>query len=325
MITRRGLLTGTMAAGFGLSTAGAARSQTYPVKPIKAILPYTAGSPNDVIARLIGPVLASRLGQSVVVDNRPGGGTAIGLKAVMTSEPDGYTLLFTNTPTHVIAQLVSKGFTYDPIKDFVPIVTVGSTSLVLVVPPSIPANNLKDFISYAKANPGTLNFGFGQGTLPHLVGEAFKLATGTDIASIPYRGGAQAITDMLGGRIHMNFGAGATLVPLIREGKIKALAVTSEKRGAELPDVPTMIESGLPDLTTVTYYGFLGPAGTPADVVARINGDINESLKSPELRVTMQRVGFEPTGGPPQAFADLIAKQLQRWAPIVKATGFQMD
>jgi tripartite-type tricarboxylate transporter receptor subunit TctC len=325
MITRRGLLTGTMAAGVGLSAGGLALAQSYPSKPIKAILPYTAGSPNDVFARLIGPVLASRLGQSVVIDNRPGGGTAIGLKAVMTSEPDGYTLLFTNTPTHVIAQLVSKGFTYDPIKDFVPIVTVGSTSLVLVVPPSLPANNLQEFVSYAKANPGKLNFGFGQGTLPHLVGEAFKLATGTDIASIPYRGGAQAITDMLGGRIHMNFGAGATLVPLIREGKIKALAVTSEKRGAELPDVPTMIESGLPDLTTVTYYGFLGPAGTPADVVAQINGDINESLKSPELRVTMQRVGFEPTGGSPQAFAELIAQQLQRWAPIVKATGFQMD
>src|SRR5262249_48730199 len=211
MSTRRGLRTGTMAATFGLSAAGGARAQAYPSKSIKVILPYTAGSPNDVIARVIGPVLSSRLGQSVVVDNRPGGGTAIGLKAVMSSEADGYTLLYTNTPTHVIAQLVSKGFTYDPFKDFVPIVAVGGTSLVRVVPPSIPADNLKDFISYAKANPGKLNFGFGQGTLPHLVGEAFKMVTGTDIASIPYRGGAQAITDMLGGRIHMNLGAGATL------------------------------------------------------------------------------------------------------------------
>src|SRR5262245_249837 len=323
MITRRGLLTGTMAATFGLSAA--ARAEGCPSKPIKVILPYTPGSPKDVMARVIGPVLWSRLGQCVVVDNRPGGGTAIGLKAVMSSEADGYTLLYTNTPTHVIAQLVSKGFTYDPVKDFVPIVAVGSTSLVLVVPPSIPADYLKDFISYAKANPGKLNFGFGQGTLPHLVGEAFKMVTGTDIASIPYRGGAQAITDMLGGRIHMNLGAGATLVPLIREGKIKALAVTSEKRGAELPDVPTMIESGLPELTTVTYYGFLGPAGTPEEVVTRINGEVNDSLKSAELRASMQRVGFEPVGGSPQDFATLIAQQLQRWAPIVKATSFQMD
>src|SRR5262249_2554833 len=223
--------------------------QGYPNKRIKGVLAYRPGWPKDVIARVIGPVLSARVGQPVVIDNRPGGGTAVGLKAVMSAEPDGYTLLFTNTPTHVIAQLVSKGFTYDPIKDFAPIVAVGSTSLVLVVPPSIPAKTLKEFIAYAKANPGKLNFGFGQGTLPHLVGEAFKLATGTDIANIPYRGGAQAITDMLGGRIHMNLGAGATLVPLIREGKIKALAVTSTKRSDELPDVPTMAESGLPELT----------------------------------------------------------------------------
>ena len=323
MITRRGLLTGTIASGVVL--AGSANAQPFPNKPIKVILPYTAGSPNDVIARVIGPVLSTRLGQSVVVENRPGGGTAIGLKAVMSAEADGHTLLFTNTPTHVIAQVVSKGFTYDPLKDFVPIVTVGSTSLVLVVPASLPTNNLQEFIAYAKANPGKLNFGFGQGTLPHLVGEAFKLATATDIASIPYRGGAQAITDMLGGRIHMNLGAGATLVPLIRDGKIKALAVTSPKRGAELPQVPTMAESGLPDLTTVTYYGFFGPAGTPAEVVARINRDINEGLKSPELRAAMVRVGFEPTGGSPQDFAALIAEQLKRWAPLATSTGFTME
>ena len=325
MIARRMILSALLSAGIGMAAAGIGHSQTYPTRLIKAVLPYTAGSPNDVIARLIAPHLSSRLGQSVVVDNRPGGGTAIGVKAVMAAEPDGYTLLYSNTPTHVIAQLVSKGFSYDPIKDFVPIVTVASTSLVLVVPASVPATSLAEFISYAKANPGKLNFGFGQGTLPHLVGEAFKLATGTDIASIPYRGGAQAMTDMLGGRIQMNLGAGATLVPLIRDGKIKALAVTSPKRSAELADVPTMIESGLPGLTTVTYYGFLGPAGTSADVVARINGEVNESLKSSELRASMVKVGFEPTGGSPQDFAALIAEQLRHWAPIVKATGFQMD
>jgi tripartite-type tricarboxylate transporter receptor subunit TctC len=325
MITKRSFLAGAGAAGLGLFYPGFGHAQSFPHKPIKAVLPYTPGSPNDVVARLIAPPLSVRLGQPVVVDNRPGGGTTIGLKTVMSSDPDGYTLLYTNTPTHVIAQLVAKGFTYDPIKDFVPIVTVGSTSLVMVVPADLPANTLKEFIDYAKANPGKLNVGFGQGTLPHLVGEAFKQATGTDIASIPYRGGAQAMTDMLGGRIHMNLGAGATLVPLIRDGKIKALAVTSPKRSTELPDVPTMAESGFPNLTTVTYYGFLGPAGTPVDVVARINGDVNECLKSAELRANMVKVGFEPTGGTPQEFAALIAEQLQRWAPIVKSTGFTMD
>lgn len=196
---------------------------------------------------------------------------------------------------------------------------------MLVVSTGIPANTLQEFVAYAKSNPGKLNFGFGQGTLPHLIGEAFKLAAGIDIASIPYRGGAQAITDMLGGRVDMNFGAGATLVPLIREKKIKALAVTSAARSAELPNVPTMIECGLPSLTTVTHYGLFGPTGIPADVVAKLNGEMNEGLKSAEVRAIMTNVGIEPTGGSPQDFAAVIAQQLQQWAPVVKATRFQMD
>jgi tripartite-type tricarboxylate transporter receptor subunit TctC len=325
MITRRTLLTGTAVAGLRVGAGDLSVAQPFSGRPIRAILPYTASSPNDVIARLIATALSARLGQPVVIENRAGGGTAIGLKAVMGAEADGTTLLFTNTPTHVIAHLVSKGFTYDPLKDFTPIVTVGRTSLVLVVPASLPANSLQDLIAYAKAHPGELNVGFGQGTLPHLVSETFKQATGTNIASIPYRGGAQAISDMLGGRIHMNFGAGATLVPLIREGRIKALAATGPERDRDLPAVPTMIESGLPDLTTVTYYGFLGPAAMPADVVARINGEVNECLKSAELRASMINIGFEPTGGSPQDFAALIAEQLRHWAPIVKSTGFQME
>ena len=226
------------------------------------------------------PSLSSRLGQSVVIDNRAGGGTTIGLKAVMSAEPDGYTLLFSNTPTHVIAQLVAKGFTYDPIKDFVPVATVGTSTLALVVPPSVPAKTLPEFVAYAKANPGKLNFGFGQGTLPHLVGEAFKAAAGADIASIPYRGGAQAITDMLGGRIQMNLGATATLAPLVREGKLKALAVSSPQRHRDLPDVPTFTESGFPALTAVTYYGILGPAGLPAEIVERLN---SRGQRKPEV------------------------------------------
>jgi tripartite-type tricarboxylate transporter receptor subunit TctC len=315
-----------MIAAFGIFfIAGAYAQSSYPDHAIKVILPYTAASPIDVSARIIAPVLALRLGQPVVVENRAGGGTTIGLKAVMAASPDGYMLLYTNSPTHVIAQLLAKGFSYDPINDFVPIVMVGSTSLVLVVAVDVPANTLQEFIAYAKANPGKFNFGFGQGTLPHLVGEAFKMATATDIASIPYRGGAAAMTDMLGGRIHMAMSAAGNLLPLIREGKIKPLAVTSPARNAELPETPTMVESGFPSLTSVTYYGFLGPAGTPADVVARINGEVNESLKSPELRAALLKAGFEPVGGSPQDFAAVIAEQLRHWAPIVRASGFQMD
>jgi tripartite-type tricarboxylate transporter receptor subunit TctC len=315
-----------MIAAFGIFViAGAYAQSSYPDHAIKVILPYTAASPIDVSARIIAPALALRLGQPVVVENRAGGGTTIGLKMVMSATPDGYTLLYTNSPTHVIAQLLAKGFSYDPVNDFVPIVMVGSTSLVLVVAVDVPANTLQEFIAYAKVNPGKLNFGFGQGTLPHLVGEAFKIATGTDIASIPYRGGAAAVTDMLGGRIQMGLSAVGNLLPLIRDGKIKALAVTSATRSGELPDVPTMIESGFPSLTSVTYYGFLGPAGTPADVVAKLNSEVNESLKAAELRAALVKAGFDPVGGSPQDFAAIIADQLRHWTPIVKASGFQMD
>ncbi len=325
MVAKRMVVPAALALGFAAVAVGYGWGQSYPAKPLRLILPYTAGSPNDVIARLVAPRLSSRLGQTVVVDNRAGGGTTIGLRAVMSAEPDGYSLLFTNTPTHVIAQSVVKGFSYDPINDFVPIATFGASTLALVVPPSIPANSLPEFVAYAKANPATLNFGFGQGTLPHLVGEALLVATGVDMGRIPYRGGAQALTDMLGGRIHMLLSATATLTPLVRQGKVKALAVSSPRRHRDLPEVPTMAESGFPALTTVTYYGILGPAGLPADVVGRLNSDANEILKSSELQTSLLKVGFEPHGGSPQDFAALISSQLQQWAPIVKSTGFQMD
>ncbi len=324
-LTRRCLLCAATGP-FAVALIGSGRAQSsYPGRPIKLVVPYTAGSPNDTFARAVAPALALRVREPVIVEDRPGGGTLVGLKAITTAAPDGYTLLFSNTPTHVIAQFVADGIAYDPIRDFAPIVAVGTTSLVLVVSASTPANSLQEFIAYARRNPGKLNFGFGQGTLPHLIGEAFKTATRTDIASIPYRGGAQAITDMLGGRVDMNFGAGATLLPHIRANKIKALAVTSPRRSAELPDVPTMIECGLPTLTTVTHYGLFGPAGIPAEVVARLNGEINEGLKTPELRASLLSAGIEPTGGSADDFAAVIAEQLRQWGAVAKVTRFRMD
>ena len=302
-----------------------ARAQTYPNKLIKVVLPYTAGSPNDVMARIALPFLSTRLGQPVVIDNRPGGGTVIGAKMVMAAEPDGYTLLFSNTPTHFIPPVANKSAAYDPLGDFVPIAPIGTSFLVLVVAPSVPATSVREFVSYAKANPGKLNFGFGQGTLPHLVGEWFKVSAKLDIVSIPYRGGAQAVTDMLGGRIQMNLGTTATLLPLIRDGRVRALAVTSTRRHSDLPEVPTMMESGLSDITSLTYYGLFGPAGLPAEVVNKINSEVNESLKSPELSAGFAKVGFETKAGSPQEFAALLAVEMKKWTSIVKATGFQME
>jgi tripartite-type tricarboxylate transporter receptor subunit TctC len=302
-----------------------ASAQSYPDKVIKLLLPFTAGSPNDVLARLVTPALSTELGQPVVIENRPGGGTSIGTRAVMTAEPDGYTLLWSNCPSHFIAPVVSTTFHYDPIKDFTPIVPVSSNANVIVVVPSVPAKTLAEFIAYAKANPGKLNFGYGQGTTPHLVGALFKLETGIDLAFVPYKGGAQAVTDMLGGHIQMNIGTSSTLRPLIRDGRLRAIAVTGTSRMPELPEVPTMIESGYANVTSAITYGILGPVGLPADVVARINQSANAILKSPELIASMAKLGFEPKGGSPQDFSTLIAAEMEKWIPIVKATGFKME
>jgi tripartite-type tricarboxylate transporter receptor subunit TctC len=325
VISRRIFLTAIAAAGGGLNAVATCHAQSYPHKPIRMILPFTPGSPNDVLARLVAPGVSSHLGQTIILDNRPGGGTSIGTRAAMTAEPDGYTLLWSNSPSHFIAPSVSKTFTYDPIKDFTPIAVVGSNANVLVIAPSLPVNTLTEFIAYAKSNPGKLNFGFGQGTTPHLVGGLFKLETGTDFAFVPYKGGAQAVTDMLGGHIHLNIGTSSTLRPLIRDGRLRALAVTGPVRMAELPEVPTMIESGYPNVTSAIYYGILGPAGLPADIVSRISSSINMSLKSPELIAKMAPLGFEPQGGSPQDFATLIATEMRKWLPVVTATGFQME
>ena len=306
------------------SVSKVARAQAYPSKLVKLVLPYTAGSPNDVIARLVAPALSSHLGQSVVIENRPGGGTTIGTRAVMTADPDGYTLLWSNSPSHFIAPSVSKAAGYDPIKDFTAIAPVASNANVMVIAPSLPIKTLAEFVAYAKANPGKLNFGYGQGTTPHLVGGLFKQETGIELSFIPYKGGAQAVADMLGGHIHMNIGTSATLRPLVRDGRLRALAVTGTTRMTELPEVPTMIESGYRNVTSLIYYGIFGPAGLPAEVVNRVNAAANASLKSPELIARMAELGFDPHGGSPQDIATLIPAEMKKWLPIVKGTGFQM-
>ena len=306
-----------------LGATGAA-AQTYPSKPIKMIVPYTPGSPVDVLARVVTQALGARLGQTVVIDNRPGAGTTIGTKAAAISDPDGYTLLIGAT-SFIISASLYPNLDYDPIKSFTPIAMLANSPQVLVIAPSVPAKTVAEFTAYAKANPGKLNFGFGLGTLPQILGESFKVVAGVDIASIPYKGGAQAITDMLGGRIQMNFGTQSTLLPLIQQGKIHALAVTTQTRAKDLPDVPTMIESGLPQLALTFSAGILAPAGTPPAIVAKLNSAINEAMKSPELHASMGKLGFEPTLWSAQEYAAFLAEEAKRWPPIVKASGVQPE
>jgi len=306
------------------SGIGPAQAQSYPNKPIKLILPYTAGSPNDVLARLIAPQLSARLGQPVIVDNRPGGGTITGVSAVLSAEADGHTLLFSNSPTHLIVPVASATPTYDPLKDFVPIATLAASSNVIVLGNDVPAKTVQEFVSYAKANPGKLNFGFGQGTLPQLVGEMFKSSAGIDIANVPYKGGAQAIPDLLGGRIHMNIGNASTLLPLHRAGQLRIIGYTGTTRSADMLDIPTMTESGYPDVVSTTYYGIFGRADLPSAIVERLSTEVGEILKATEVRQGMAKIGFEPKALSPAELRTLLVDETKKWTAIVKATGFQM-
>lgn len=303
-------------------SAGAAMAQSYPTKPIKMIVPLAPGSPVTTSARVVAQHMQTYLGQSVVIENRPGAGTTIGAKAVAMAEPDGYTLLYTSNG-HMFGLYPNPGF--EAVKSFTPVAAAAGWSQLLVVAPSVPAKTMAELVAYAKANPGKVTFGFGLGTPPQIMGEYLKVLTGADIVSVPYRGGVQAITDMLGGRIHMYFGPVVNLLPHIREGKVRPLATTRATRYAELPDVPTVIESGFPQLELNAWTGILAPAGTPVAVVEKLNAAVNESLKSAELQSAFAKMSFETKVMAPQEFATFFAAEAMKWPPIVKAAGIKPE
>jgi tripartite-type tricarboxylate transporter receptor subunit TctC len=277
-----------------------------------------------VAARLLAQHLGANLGQSVIVDNRPGAGTTTGMKATAVAEPDGYTLLYQSSSL-VVAPAMYKNLDFDPLKAFVPVAYVAGSHWVTVAPVTLPVRNMVEFIAYARANPGKLNFGFGQGTAPQLVGEWLKRERSLDMGSVPYRGGMQAVTDMMGGSIHLNIGTASTLVPLIRDGKIRAISVWGPTRLPELPEVPTMIESGFPGLSLFFWSGLWAPAGTPAAIVNRLNAETNAALRSDEMKAAMQRLGIETMLGSPQDFAAFIADETPKWARIVEASGVKVE
>ena len=314
-----------MLAAFGatLFAVTDAQAQPYPNKPIKIVIPLTAGSPVDVTGRLVGNHLSTALRQPVIIENRPGAGATIGAKAVASAEPDGYTLLHT-AANHVIAPAAFKNLTYDPIKDFATIGATATSPFVVVVSPTLPVRTVAELIAYSKANPGKLNWGFGLGTSPHLIGELFKHLTKADIASIPYKGGANAVTDILSGQIHMNIGTTATIVPLVKAGKLRAIAVIGEGRFADLPDVPTMAESGVP-LTFTFWTGLLAPAGIPADALKLLNTTLNGVLANPELKSSMSRLGLQPNPGTPEKFGAFLEAERLAWAEAVKLTGVKIE
>jgi tripartite-type tricarboxylate transporter receptor subunit TctC len=297
-----------------------------PGHPIQLIVPAPGGSgTGDTIARVLAEEMQTRLKGNFVIDNKAGANGNIGATAAAATLGDGYHFLFSWAGTLAVNKALYKNLSFDAQKDFIPIVLVADVPNILVVNNDLPTKDLAEFVGYAKANPGKLNFGFGLGTLPQILGESFKAVTGTDIVSVPYKGGAQAITDMLGGRIQMNFGTTATLLPLIEQGKVRVLAVTTRARSKDLPDVPTMIESGLPQLALTFSAGLLAPAGTPADIIQKLNLETNEAMKTPELTASMAKLGFEPQIWSPQDYAGFLAEEMRRWPSIVKAAGLKPE
>src|SRR4029079_15300867 len=269
----------------GLAMAGGtSEAQDYPSQTIKLIVPFLAGGPVDALSRVVAQHLQNRLGQNVIVENRSGGGTSIGAKAVAAAPPDGYTLLIVG-PNIAYYPALFPNLDFDPTKALTPVASLVTWSHLIAVAPAVPANTIPELVTHAKANRGKLAFGFGLATMPHIIGEIFKKASGIDIVDVPYRGGEGARADLLGGRVHINIAPVPQLLPLIRDGKIRALAYTGSQRSPDLPDVPTMAESGYPRVGfhPDVWMGVLAPARTPAPIVGKLNGDINAVLKSEEM------------------------------------------
>jgi tripartite-type tricarboxylate transporter receptor subunit TctC len=325
MFTRRSVLAAMAAAGCGLASAGGASAQAYPTKPIRMIVPFPPGGPIDTMGRLVAQHLTSALGQQVVIENRPGAGATIGSKAAASAEPDGYTLLFGSSGSLAVAPSLYPNIDYDPIKLFAPIATVALLPHVLVVGPGVPVKSLAEFIAYAKANPGKLNYGAGLGTPPQMLSTLFKVKAGIDVVYVPYKGSAASITDLLGGQTHFTIDGLTGLYPLIRDGKVRPLAVARPVRWPPLPDVPTLVESGFPDFVIDAWTGVVAPAGTPAPIVSKLNAAINSGLNSAEMTVNLARFSAIAQVGTPQDFAAFLAEELPKWAAIVKVSGAKAE
>ena len=324
MIPRHILALAVAAICIGLAPADA-RAQPYPSRPIRLIVPFPAGGPPDTLARLVGNDMSSRLGQTVVVDNRPGAGATIGTRVAAHAEPDGYTLLFASTTSLSIGPALFKNLDYDSVKSFAPIASVSLGAMVVTVNAGVPAKTVAELVAYAKANPGKLHNGAGVASPPHIAWGLFTLTTGTDVVFVPYRSMSQAMIDLSGGEIQMMIDGIGSLLPHIRGGKVRALAVTGERRSPDLPEVPTMIESGYPRFLLSFWTGVLAPAGTPAPIVDKLNGVINDGLSSVETRESLAKFNVEPNIASPAQFGTFLAAEARNWAEMIKATNIKVE
>ena len=320
-LTRR-LLLATAIAAF---SAGA-WAQAYPAKAIRLVVPFPPGGGTDIIAREISTKLTTTLGWTFVVDNKPGAGGNLGVDAVAKSPADGYTLVLGQTSNLAINPTLYGKLPYDPFKDLVPVSMVATAPLVLVVPAGSPFKTVADIVNAAKAKPGEVNFASpGNGTVAHLTGELFQKAAGVKFQHVPYKGSNQALTDLMGGQVQIFMASVPTALPHIKSGKLRAIAVTSAKRVGDLPQVPTVGESGYKGFDASTWFGVLAPTGTPKDIVTRLNVEINKVLKAPDVQKRIDDEGGEAVGSTPEQFAQLMKDDFVRWGKVVKESGAKVD
>ena len=306
-----------------LSAGTSAHAQSYPNRTIKLVVPFPAGGATDNAARLVAQRLQGSLGQSVIIENQGGAGGTIGTRQAAGAAPDGYTLLMASIGTFGSMPLLYK-LDFDPQRAFAPVATAVIDKSALVVRPTLPVKTIGELVAYAKAHPGQLTYGSAIGIGPHFIVELFKIRSGTDIVHIPYRGGAPMVADLVAGQIDMTVNGKSVLLPQIQAGKLRALAVAAGERWSELPDVPTLVETGYMDTPYDTVFGVVAPAGTPAAVIAKLNATINDGLRMPQVRELLAKIGIEPLITTPQEFADIIAREVPKWAAIVKATGVRV-
>lgn len=326
MITRRNLTVAAVALASGAAWRTAARAEDYPARPITIIVPAAAGSPSDFPARLASQILPPLLGQPIVIEYRPGAAGAIGARAAASAAPDGYTLFIGNSSTLAAIPAVSAHAGYDPVKDFAPIVEIMRSFQILVVDPASPWKSVAELVAYAKANPGKLNCGnTGTGGLPDLAAQLFMIRTGTKMTGVSYRGGNQSATAILGHVIDLTFETGASLAPLIRAGKLRALAVQNDERSPLFPDVPTMAEAGVPHCLAQTFFGLVAPAATPAAVVTRINAAVNEGMRAPAMQHLVTNISSSSKTNTPAEFARFIAENYRKWADVGRTAHITVD
>jgi tripartite-type tricarboxylate transporter receptor subunit TctC len=302
-----------------------APASSFPDKPLKLIVPFPPGGPIDTMARFLAAPLGARLGQPVVVENRPGTGGTLGTRAAAQAEPDGYTLFFATSGTLAVAPALYANIGYDPLASFVAIASTAVLPHLFAVRPDLPVRSVAEFVSYAKANPGKLNYGASLATPPYLLGTLFKQQAGIDVVYIPYKGSAPSVTDLLAGTTHWTIDGLTILGPHAREGKLRPLALASGQRWPDWPELPTLVESGFPDVSLDAWAGVMAPAGTPAAIVDRLNALINDSLAGPEVAPALARLSALPKLGTPASFARFIAADLPRWTAAVRLSGAKID